>query len=348
MQYSQLGKSNLNVSKICLGTMTYGEQNTQAEAFQQLDMCLDLGVNFIDCAEMYPVPGKEATQGKTEEYIGNWLQKSGARDQVILATKVTGRSQSMTWIRGENNCLNADNIKLAVEGSLKRLKTDCIDLYQLHWPDRSSNMFGMTSYPYTDDLNYAADLEESLETLATLIQAGKIKHIGLSNETPWGTLKCIHLAESKGLPLIQSVQNPYSLLNRSYEWGMSEIAHRENIGLLAYSPLAFGVLSGKYLNGARPKGTRLELFGNHFKRYLNGNAGMATESYMKIARKFGLDPVKMSLSFVNTRPFVSSNIIGATNLEQLRQNIESIDYEIPPEALAAIEKVQERFPNPAL
>lgn len=346
MQYRKLGRTDIDVSLICLGTMTFGEQNTEDEAHQQLSYALENGINFIDCAEMYPVPGRRETQGRTEEYIGNWIKSQNNRDQIILASKVTGVSPSMTWIRGDDNSLNKANITEAIEGNLRRLKTDYLDLYQLHWPDRKANFFGQLDYIHkTEEL--PVPFEESLEALDSLKKQGKIRHYGISNETAWGAMKWLQTSGNMGLKPMVSIQNPYSLLNRSYEIGLAEVSHREKISLLAYSPLAFGVLSGKYLNGQRPKGTRLDLFGNHFTRYLKGNAGIATEKYCKLAKKHGLDPAQMALAFVNQRSFMTSNIIGATTLEQLKSNIGSVDVKLDKEVLEGIEMIHKAYTNPA-
>ncbi len=344
METRKLGNTDLNVSLICLGTMTWGEQNTEEEAHQQLDYALENGVNFIDTAEMYPVPPMGETQGRTEEYIGSWLKKTGKRDKVILATKVTGRSQHFTHLgRGETR-LSKAHIFQAIEGNLKRLQADVIDLYQLHWPDRSTNMFGQLGYvhPEEDD---SIPLRESLEALAELVRQGKIRHVGLSNETPYGLSQCLKLAEMHGLPRVVSVQNPYSLLNRTYEIGMAEISIKEQAGLLAYSPLAFGVLSGKYLGGQRPEGARLSKF-TRFQRYLGEKAEEATARYVQLAQDHGLDPAQMALAYVNSRPFVTSNIIGATNLEQLKANVESAHLTLSGEVLEGIEAIHQDIANP--
>ncbi|MBI1274431.1 NADP(H)-dependent aldo-keto reductase [bacterium] len=344
MEYRELGRTGLKVSAICLGTMTWGEQNTEAEAHQQMDYALERGVNFWDAAEMYPVPPKAETQGRTEQYIGSWLAKSGKRDKVIIATKVTGRSQGFEYLgRGETR-LSRAHIKLAVENNLKRLRTDYIDLYQMHWPDRTTNYFGQLGYRHVEDKD-VIDLEESLGAMAELMAEGKIRHVGLSNETPWGVMHALKLAETKGLPRVASVQNPYNLLNRSYEVGLAEVSIREQCGLLAYSPLAFGVLSGKYLNGQRPPKGRITLFAR-FQRYNNPLAEKATAAYAAIAKKHGLDMAQMALAYVTQQPFVTSNIIGATTMEQLKSNVDSMDLRLSPEVLQDIEVVQVQIPNP--
>jgi aryl-alcohol dehydrogenase-like predicted oxidoreductase len=343
MQYRKLGRTDLKVSAICLGTMTWGEQNNEADAHQQMDYAFDQGVNFFDAAEMYPVPPKPETQGRTESYIGSWFKKSGKRDKVILATKVAGRSGGPTTIR-DGQSLDKRNIITAVEASLKRLQTDTIDLYQLHWPDRSTNNFGQLGYAHNSD-EIPVPLEETLAALSDLIASGKVRHVGVSNETPWGVMRYIELANMKPLPRMMSVQNPYNLLNRSYEIGLSEISIREECGLLAYSPLAFGVLSGKYLNGAQPPKGRITLYAR-FQRYKGAKADAATQRYVKIANDAGLDPAQMALAFVTSRNFVTSNIIGATTLEQLKPNIASVDIRLPPDVVKAIDDVHKDIPNP--
>jgi aryl-alcohol dehydrogenase-like predicted oxidoreductase len=343
MQYRKLGRTDLNVSAICLGTMTWGEQNTEADAHQQMDYALEQGVNFFDAAEMYPVPPKPETQGRTESFIGSWFKKSGKRDKVILATKVAGPSGGPTTIR-DGQSLDRRNITTAVEASLKRLQTDYIDLYQLHWPARSTNNFGQLGYTHNAD-EIPVPLEETLGVLADLIREGKIRHVGVSNETPWGVMRYIELANMKPLPRMMSVQNPYNLLNRSYEVGMAEVSVREECGLLAYSPLAFGTLSGKYLNGQKPPKGRITLYAR-FQRYKGAKAEAATERYVKIANDAGLDPAQMALAFVNTRRFVTSNIIGATSLDQLKPNISSIDLKLTSDVVKAIDAVHQDIPNP--
>lgn len=342
MQYNKLPHSTLELSKICLGTMTFGEQNTEQEAFSQLDYALERGVNFIDTAEMYPVPPKATTQGLTEQYIGNWLAKSGKREKVVLATKVAG-PRNVPYIR-DNMSLDRKNIHLAIDDSLKRLQTDYVDLYQLHWPQRQTNCFGQLNYPYPDSQEEVT-LIETLEALAELIKAGKVRYIGVSNETPWGLMTLLRLAEKHGLPRVVSIQNPYNLLNRSFEVGLSEISHYEGVQLLAYSPLAFGCLSGKYLNDSRPDGARCSLF-ERFVRYFTPQGIQATQAYVNLAREHGLDPAQMALAFVNQRPFVASNIIGATNLEQLKSNIDSLDVVLTDELLQGIQEIGTTYSNP--
>lgn len=342
MQYTKLPHSTLEVSKICLGTMTFGEQNSQQQAFEQLDYALDQGVNFIDTAEMYPVPPNGKTQGLTESYIGNWLEKSGKREKVVLATKVAG-PRNVPHIR-EKMSLDRRNIHLAIDDSLRRLKTDYVDLYQLHWPQRQTNMFGQLNYPYSDEQEEVT-LIETLEALNDLVKAGKVRYIGVSNDTPWGVMTLLKLAEKHDLARIVSIQNPYNLLNRSFEIGLSEISHFEGVQLLAYSPLAFGCLSGKYLNGARPDGARCSLF-ERFSRYFTAQGVQATHAYVELANQYGLDPAQMALAFVNQRPFVASNIIGATNLEQLKTNIDSLDVVLSNELLLKIQEIGTTYSNP--
>ncbi|MGD1982372.1 MAG: NADP(H)-dependent aldo-keto reductase [Chromatiaceae bacterium] len=346
MQYRPLSDTGQNVSIICLGTMTFGEQNSEGEAFEQLDLALDSGVNFIDAAEMYPVPPRAETMGRTESIIGRWMAQRGCRDRVVLATKVAGPGRDwLPYIRGGGNRLGRKDIAAAVDGSLQRLQTDVIDLYQLHWPDRETNFFGQLGYSPKRDPDEVS-LNETLAALADLAAAGKIRHIGLSNETPWGVMRCVQLAEQHGLPRPVSIQNPYNLLNRTFEIGLAEIADREAVGLLAYSPLAFGVLSGKYLSGAQPSDARLTLF-PHYDRYSNPQAQKATHDYVSLARSVGLSPSQMALAYANTRPFLTSTIIGATSLVQLRENIGSATLALPDDVLDEIESIHRRHPNPA-
>lgn len=345
MQYRRLGRSEIDVSALCLGTMTFGQQNTESEAHAQLDLALAVGINFIDTAEMYPVPPLAETQGLTETYIGTWFKSRGCRDRVVLATKVAGPGDWLPHIRGGKNRLDRPNIESAIDASLKRLQTDYIDLYQLHWPDRRTNFFGQLGYDPVDDSD-SVPLLETLEVLADLVKAGKVRRIGVSNETPWGLMRYLALAEQYDLPRMVSIQNPYNLLNRSFEVGLAEIAIREQCGLLAYSPLAFGVLSGKYLNGRRPADGRITLF-ERFSRYSNGEAERATAEYVALAELHGLDPAQMALAWVTSRPFVTSNIIGATTLEQLETNIGSLDIRLDDAVIAGIESIHTKQPNPA-
>lgn len=348
MQYRKLGHTDLDVSLIALGTMTWGQQNTEAEGHAQLDAALAAGVNFIDTAEMYSVPPSPETYGATEKIIGTWLQKRQKRDDVILATKAAGPSALLpqaTHIRGGISHFNRKNLELALEGSLQRLQTDYVDLYQLHWPDRNTNHFGRLGYQHIDEPDTVPILE-TLDVLADFVKQGKVRHIGVSNETPWGLAQFLHLAEKHDLPRIVSIQNPYNLLNRTYEIGLSEFSHREGVGLLAYSPLAFGVLSGKYLQGAKPQGARLTLW-ERFARYNSPQAQKAITTYVDLAKAYGYDPAQLALAFVNTRPFVTSNIIGATTLEQLRTNLDSVKLELSAEILQKIEAIHLDQPNPS-
>ena len=345
MQYRPLGRTGLNVSLICLGTMTYGKQNSEAEGHAQMDLALDRGINFFDTAEMYAVPPTAETYGKTEEVIGTWFAARKNRDKVILATKAVGPGERFKHVRDGSPKFDAKNLTQAVDDSLKRLQTDYIDLYQLHWPERSVNSFGKLGYVHNDD-ETPTPIAEQLFTLDTLVKAGKIRHIGLSNETPWGMMTFARLADEHGLPRVASVQNPYSLLNRSFEVGCAEVAIREDIGLLAYSPLASGWLTGKYQGGARPEGARMTLFPDNFSRYSNDAAQAANAEYIQIARDNGLDPAQMALAYVNTRRFMTANIIGATKMDQLEANIASLDVTLSDAVLEAIEDVQRRISNP--
>lgn len=345
MKYKRLPHSSLEVSEICLGTMTWGEQNTQADAFAQLDYAIAEGVNFIDTAEMYPVPPNADTQGATETILGNYLKQRGNRDNLIIASKVSGPGSKSDYIRADMK-LDWRNVHQAVDSSLQRLQLDTLDLYQIHWPDRNSNFFGELGYSQQDENEQQTPIIETLEALADLVSAGKIRYIGISNETPWGFMKYLQLAEKHGLPKIISVQNPYSLLNRSYEIGMAEISHREEVPLLAYSPLAFGALSGKYLNGQWPEGARLTLF-KRFARYTSSAMALeATQAYVNLAHEFNLSPAQMALAFVNQQKFVGSNIIGATNLEQLKENIDSIHCAISTELLLRLNALGQQYRIP--
>ncbi|HDY7885955.1 NADP(H)-dependent aldo-keto reductase [Vibrio vulnificus] len=342
MQYTKLPHSTLEISKLCLGTMTFGEQNSQQDAFEQLDYAVAQGINFIDTAEMYPVPPKAQSQGLTEQFIGNWLSKSGKREKVLIATKIAG-PRNVPYIR-DNMSLNRRHIHTAIDDSLTRLQTDYVDLYQLHWPQRQTNCFGQLNYPYPD-AQEEVTLIETLEALNELVKAGKVRYIGVSNETPWGVMTLLRLAEKHDLPRIVSIQNPYNLLNRSFEVGLSEISHYEGVQLLAYSPMAFGTLSGKYLDGARPTGARCTLF-ERFQRYFTPQGLEATKAYVSLARDYGLDPAQMALAFVNQRPFVASNIIGATSLDQLKANIESLNVKLEDEVLNKIQQIGTTYSNP--
>lgn len=343
MLYKNLPKTEIKVSRICLGTMTWGEQNTEAEGHRQIDFALEKGVNFIDTAEMYAVPAKPETQGRTEEIIGSWLQKTNRRDEMVLASKVAGPGEQVAHIR-ENLGYSKEAMEDALDNSLKRLKTDYLDLYQLHWPERESNFFGKLSFEEPEEEEWQENFEEVLSNLQRFIKKGKIRYIGLSNETPYGLMK--FLEESKNdLPRVLTVQNPYNLLNRKDEIGLTEILLRENVGYLPYSPLGMGVLTGKHLNGIK-KNSRLGMF-PQYKRYSNEQAVKATIEYSKIAERYGLSFTQMSLAFVNQQPFVTSNIIGATNLEQLSENIDSINLKLSEEILDEINEVHKNIPNPA-
>lgn len=344
MEYRQLGDSDLRVSVICLGTMTFGEQNSRDEAFALLDAALEAGVNFIDTAEIYPVPPRAETYGRTEEIVGAWLAERGNRDRVVLATKVAGRADWLPHIRGGPQ-LTRDQMEAALDASLRRLKTDRIDLYQLHWPDRNTNYFGDLGYTH-DPADRPVPIEEQLAVLGDFVRAGKVRHIGLSNETPWGLMAFLRAAEQLDLPRPVSIQNPYSLLNRTFEVGLAEAVIRERVGLMAYSPLAFGVLTGKYLDGRRPEGARLTEF-DRFKRYSAPAAEVATSAYVALAREHGLEPAAMALAFVHRQPFLASTIVGATRLEQLKANLATADLKLAPAVLEGIEAIQRRAPNPA-
>ena len=344
MKFKKLGKTDIDVSLICMGTMTYGEQNTDVQAYELLDYAFDQGVNFYDTAEMYPIPPKPRTVHRTEEILGKWDTFNKHRDKVIMASKVVGPGEFMKHIRGGPR-LKKEHIIAALEASLTRLNTDYIDLYQLHWPDRNTNYFGKKDYVH-DSNEDMVPLEEILEALTSLKQSGKIREIGVSNETSWGVMKYLSLSESKGLARMQSVQNPYNLLNRTYEINLAEVSHRESIGLLAYSPLGFGALTGKYLNGNSPEGARITKW-PHYSRYSSSEAVSATEEYVRIAKDLGISPATLALAFVNSRSFLTSNIIGATNIEQLRENIKSIECELNDETLELINQVHRKFSNPA-
>lgn len=348
MQLKPLANTGILVPEICLGTMTFGEQNSQAEAFEQLEYALDQGLFFWDTAEMYPVPPKPETQGATETILGNWIAQRGNRDQLFIASKIAGPSQGGSHIRDGQTRFTAAEISSAIDGSLKRLQSDYIDLYQLHWPQRPTNFFGKLGYGNAEAQQNTeiTALEETLSALSDEIKKGRIRYIGLSNETPWGTLKFLHLAEKLGLEKFISVQNPYSLLNRTYEIGMSEIAHYENVGLLAYSPLAFGYLTGKFRNGARPANARVTLF-SRFSRYSNPESEWATEQYAQLAERHGLTLTQLSLAFIKQQFFVTSTIIGATNLDQLKENIQAFEIDLSAEVLQGIEDIHRQQPNPA-
>lgn len=342
MKYNQLGNTNLLVSEIALGTMTFGQQNTLSEACEQLDYALAQGVNFIDTAEMYPVPGKAETQGRTEEYVGEWL-KHQLREKVILATKVAGPSRGFGWIRNGPLSLDRSNIMSAIDASLKRLKTDYVDLYQIHWPARNVPMFGRRLYK--PELEYqATSIEEQLAALSDLVQSGKVRYIGLSNETPWGLAEFLKVSERLNLPRIVSIQNSYNLINRTFEEGLHEMCHREKISLLAYSPLGFGHLTGKYLKNPSAPG-RITLFPEFGQRYQKPNVPAAVTAYAQLAEQHGITPAQMALSFVRSRSFVTSTIIGATTMAQLQENFNCVCLDEA--VLQAIETIQNRYSNPA-
>ncbi|MBD1157341.1 aldo/keto reductase [Pelagibacterales bacterium SAG-MED20] len=343
MNYKKLGNTDLDVSTICLGTMTWGEQNTQNDGFEQMDFALDQGVNFWDTAEIYSVPPKEETFGHTETIIGNWFEKTKKREKVIIASKVCGPMRE--YVRGGGNQFGKKNITDALEGSLKRLKTDYIDLYQLHWPERNTNFFGRLGYEHDDDNNWT-EFEDILENLEKFIKEGKIRHIGLSNETPWGLSKYLEISKKKDLPRVLSVQNPYSLLNRTYEVGLAEISVREQAGLLAYSPLACGYLTGKYRNNQLPKNSRMERDGKFWTRYNNQNARKAIDLYYEVAKKNNLSLTQISLKFLEIQPFLTSVIIGATTMEQLKTNVESVNIKLSEEIIKDINEIQKIYPNP--
>ncbi len=345
MQYRTLGRTDLSVSAICLGTMTWGEQNTESEGHAQMDCALDRGINFFDTAELYSIPPKPATAGSTERIIGAWFNARQNRDKVILATKVVGRSE-MTWFRddGSPTELNRGQIEEAVDKSLKRLRTDYIDLYQVHFPDRA---MPWGSNPTVFDFAKEPEnpVEETLAILGDIVKTGKIRHVGLSNESAWGTMAFLHHSQTRGLPRVQSIQNAYNLLNRTYEVALAEVTMREQVGLLAYSPLAQGYLTGKYLNGARPAGARSTLF-NRGQRYERPGAETAIAKYLELAAEAGLDAAQMALAFVNSRPFVTSNIIGATSMEQLKTDIGSIDVTLSNDVVARINAIHQLHCNP--
>jgi len=342
MNYRKLGNSDLNVSTICLGTMTWGEQNTQEEAFEQMDYALDQGVNFWDTAELYAVPPKSETFGYTETIIGNWFEKNKKREKVILATKVAGPARK--YLRNGENSFVGKNLDQAINDSLRRLKTDYIDLYQLHWPERNVNNFGELGYTHKE--NNWNQFEDVLNNLKKYIDRGKIRHVGLSNETPWGVMNYLKLSKDKDLPRMMSVQNPYSLLNRSYEVGLAEISIREKIGCLAYSPLASGYLSGKYRNGNFPKGSRMERDFDFWTRYRKPNVDKVVEEYHKISKKYGLDISQMSIKFCEVQDFMTSVIIGATTMEQLKTDIESVKVKLDEEVIKEINEIQKIYSNP--
>ena len=342
MNYKKLGNTDLNVSTICLGTMTWGEQNTQNEAFEQMEYSLDNGVNFWDTAELYAVPPKAETYGHTETIIGNWFEKTKKRKDVILASKVGGPSRK--YMRNGENSFTGKNLEDALNGSLERLKTDYIDLYQLHWPERNVNNFGRLGYEHKE--NEWNEFEDVLINLKKFIDQGKIRYVGLSNETPWGVMNYLQLAKDKDLPRMMAIQNPYSLLNRSYEVGLAEVSIREKIGCLAYSPLASGYLTGKYRDKQFPIGSRMERDFDFWTRYRKPNTSEAVEDYYKISKKYNLDMSQMSIKFCEDQDFMTSVIIGATTMEQLKTNVESVKVNLDSEVIKEINNVQKKYPNP--
>jgi len=344
MKYTTLPNTEIKVSKICLGTMTFGQQNTEADGHSQMDYALDHGVNFFDTAEMYSVPAREETYGSTEKILGTWFKKTGKREEIVLASKIAGPNPNFTYMR-EKNDFSPASIKFALDSSLLRLQTDYIDLYQLHWPERKTNFFGQRGFKVQDDA-WEDNIHAVLDALGDFIKEGKIKHIGLSNETPWGIMRFLEESKYNHLPRIKTVQNPYSLLNRLFENGSAEICMRENVGLLAYSPMAFGVLSGKFLSGESHPNARINLF-PQFSRYNSAQCTEATRLYQEIAQKNGLTLTELSLAFIEQQPFVTSTIIGATTLEQLKENIDTIQVSLSDDILKAIDEVQAIIPDPA-
>ncbi len=345
MKYTHLPHTDIEVSKICLGTMTWGNQNTEEEGHEQMDYALDQGINFFDTAELYPIPAHPDRHSLTEKIIGTWFKKNGNRDKVILASKIAGKADFTKFIRTTG--FTRESIIEALEESLKRLQTDYIDLYQLHWPERNTNYFGKRGYTHEATDYWEDNIHQVLETLRDLMREGKIRHVGISNETPWGTMR--FLEESKvhaSLPRTITIQNPYSLLNRLFEVGLAEVSMRENVGLLAYSPLGFGVLSGKYLGDRLPEGSRIKLFPN-YTRYSSKTAVLATQKYYELAQEHNISLAQMALAYVNSKPFLTSNIIGATSMKQLKENIGSIDITLTSEIMEGIEKIHEEHPNPA-
>lgn len=346
MIYKTLGTTDIEVSLVGLGTMTYGEQNSSEEACEQMDYAVSKGINLLDVAEMYPVPAREETAGLTETYVGEWLRQTGKRKEIVLATKVAGPSSvlGVNHIRGGSR-LSADHIRRAIEGSLERLQTDYVDLYQVHWPERMTNYFGQRGYTHSPSLDGIA-IEETMTELSQLVAEGLVKHIGISNETPWGLMEYLRLSRERDMPQVVSIQNPYSILSRLFENGLAEMAIREEIGLLAYSPLAFGVLSGKYMHGAMPAGSRIDLF-PRFARYSGITSQAATQAYYDVAKKHGLSLVELSLAFICQQPFVASCLIGATTMEQLKQNIDACQVALSDEVKADLDEVYQQYPDPA-
>lgn len=344
MKYTTLPNTDIKVSKICLGTMTFGQQNTEADGHAQMDYALEHGVNFFDTAEMYSVPARQETYGSTEKIIGTWFKKTGKREEIVLASKIAGPNPNFTYMR-EKNDFSPASIKFALDQSLQRLQTDYIDLYQLHWPERKANFFGQRGFKVQDDA-WEDNIHSVLETLDGFIKEGKINHIGLSNETPWGIMRFLEESKNFNLPRIKTVQNPYSLLNRQFEVGSAEVCMRENVGLFAYSPMAFGVLSGKFLTGESHPNARIKLF-PQFSRYNSEQCTEATRLYQEVANKNGLSLTELALAFIEQQPFVTSTIIGATTVQQLKENIDTIKVSLSEEILKEIDAVHAVIPDPA-
>lgn len=344
MEYRNLGQSDLKVSAICLGTMTFGDQNTEAQGHEQLDYALAQGINFIDTAEMYPVPPKADTFTRTESIIGTWLKRQ-PRDKVILASKVSGGNRKLEWIRGGPTAVDRDNVRSAIEGSLKRLQTDYLDLYQIHWPERNVPIFGQYQFDPSKEKQWVS-IQTQLEVLAELVREGKVRYVGVSNEQPWGVMEFLRVAKEYDLPRIASIQNSYSLLNRGFEFGMTELIYREQVSLTAYSPMAFGHLSGKYIADPQAQG-RVNLFPGYAQRYTKPNVQPATAAYAALAHKHGMSPAQLALSFVYHRWFVTSTIIGATTMSQLQENIQAWQKPLSEEILQEIEAIHLRYMNPA-
>ena len=344
MKYSNIPNTDIKVSKICLGTMTFGQQNTETEAHEQLNYAVEQGVNFIDTAEMYSIPGSKETQGNSEKYIGSWL-KDQKREELVVATKVTGPNDYFNYLR-ENLGFSKPVILDALDKSLKRLQTDYVDVYQLHWPDRNVPFFGNRNYKHNVNEQWEDNIKEVIETLDGLVKEGKIRHYGVSNESSWGVMRHLNESTQNNLTRCKTIQNPYSLLNRLFEINLAEVSMRENVGLMAYSPLAFGVLSGKYLNGQLPENSRIKLFPN-YKRYNSDQSTFLTQKYFGLAKELNISLAQLSLAFVNQQPFLTGNIIGATTIEQLKENISSIHVELSNETLLEVDRIHELQPNPA-
>lgn len=345
MKYTTLGNTDIKISSICLGTMNWGEQNTEKDAFEQMDYAVERGINFFDTAELYPIPPRQESQGLTETFIGKWLKQNNKRDSIVLASKVAGRNDSTYLRNGETPKLDKKNIRTAIEGSLKRLQTDYLDLYQLHWPDRNTNFFGKRAYIH-DTNEISVPIEETLEALQELVKEGKVKNIGVSNETAWGLLEFIRQSENNDLPRIQTIQNAYSLIMREFETSLAEIVTKEKIGFLVYSPLSMGVLTGKYLGGVYPEGSRFAYTERNQQRYNPPHAQNVIKKYVDLAKEYNIDPAQMAIAFCISKPFVNSTIIGARTMEQLENNIDSIDLVLPDELLEKIELIHKENPNP--